>query len=77
VLPDTASKSALSVAERIVSNVHVLNILYKSSKTCNIVTLSCLIATRTVEDGSSLDLLIRADRALYKAKELSRDRAVG
>jgi adenylate cyclase len=77
VLPDADFEAALSVAERIVSNVRALDIPHKSSKTCNIVTLSCGIATMTVEDGSSLDLLIRADRALYKAKELGRDRAVG
>ncbi|NMF59486.1 CHASE2 domain-containing protein [Pseudanabaena yagii] len=77
VLPDADFEAALSVAERIVMNVRSLNIPHKSSKTSNIVTLSCGIATMTVEDGSSLDLLIRADRALYKAKELGRDRAVG
>ncbi len=77
VLPDADFEAALSVAERIVMNVRALNIPHKSSKTSNIVTLSCGIATMTVEDGSSLDLLIRADRALYKAKELGRDRAVG
>lgn len=77
VLPDVDFESALAVGERIVSNVRALNIPHNSSKTSNIVTLSCGIATMTVEDSSSLDLLIRADRALYKAKELGRDRAVG
>jgi len=77
VLPNTSYEAALSVAERIVTNVRALNIPHGSSKTSNIVTLSCGVADMSDEDGSSLDLLIKADRALYKAKEAGRDRALG
>lgn len=77
VLPNTNYEAALSVAERIVTNVRSLNIPHGSSKTSNIVTLSCGVADMTEEDGSSLDLLIKADRALYRAKEAGRDRALG
>jgi diguanylate cyclase (GGDEF)-like protein len=77
VLPNTSYEAALSVAERIVTNVRALNIPHGSSKTSNIVTLSCGVADMTEEDGSSLDLLIKADRALYRAKEAGRDRALG
>jgi diguanylate cyclase (GGDEF)-like protein len=77
VLPNTNYEAALSVAERIVTNVRALNIPHRSSKTSNIVTLSCGVADMTDEDGSSFDLLIKADRALYRAKEAGRDRALG
>lgn len=77
VLPNTNFQTALSVAERIVANVRKLNIPHKSSQTSNVVTLSCGVADMTSEDGSSLDLLIKADRALYRAKEAGRDRVVG
>ncbi|WP_434685321.1 CHASE2 domain-containing protein [Pseudanabaena minima] len=77
ILPHTDYESALTVAERIVTNVRNLNIPHKSSKTSNFVSLSCGVATMTAEDSSSLDLLIKADRALYQAKEQGRNRVVG
>jgi adenylate cyclase len=77
ILPHTSYEEALAVAERIVTNVRNLNIPHKSSKTSNVVTLSCGVANMTVDDSSSLDLLIKADRALYKAKEQGRNRALG
>lgn len=77
ILPNTNYESAMVVAERIVTNVRNLNIPHKSSKTTNIVTLSCGFASMESEDTSSLDLLVKADRALYKAKEQGRNTAVG
>jgi adenylate cyclase len=77
ILPQTSYEAALVVAERIVKNVRSLNIPHKSSKTSNVVTLSCGVACMTAEDSSSLDLLIKADRALYQAKEQGRNQAVG
>jgi diguanylate cyclase (GGDEF)-like protein len=77
ILPNTSYESALAVAERIVTNVSSLNISHKSSMTSNVVTLSCGVACMESEDISSLDLLIKADRALYKAKEQGRNRVIG
>ncbi|WP_103670280.1 CHASE2 domain-containing protein [Pseudanabaena sp. BC1403] len=77
ILPHTSYEAALAVADRIVTNVRNLNIPHKSSKTSSIVTLSCGVASMTAEDSSSLDLLIKADRALYKAKEQGRNRSAG
>jgi adenylate cyclase len=77
ILPRTSYEVALAVAERMVTNVRNLNIPHKSSKTSDVVTLSCGVASMTAEDSSSLDLLIKADRALYKAKEQGRNRVVG
>ncbi len=77
ILPHTDYESALAVADRIVTNVRNLNIPHKSSKTSDFVSLSCGVATMTDEDSSSLDLLIKADRALYQAKEQGRNRVVG
>jgi diguanylate cyclase (GGDEF)-like protein len=77
ILPHTDYESALAVADRIVTNVRNLNIPHKSSKTSDFVSLSCGVATMTAEDSSSLDLLIKADRALYQAKEQGRNRVVG
>ena len=77
ILPRTSYEVALTVAERIVTNVRSLNIPHKSSKTSDVVTLSCGVAVMSVADSSSLDLLIKADRALYQAKEEGRNRVVG
>lgn len=77
ILPHTSYESALAVAERIVTNVRNLNIPHESSKTSQVVTLSCGVACMDSEDSSSLDLLVKADRALYKAKEQGRNRAMG
>jgi adenylate cyclase len=77
ILPRTSYEAALAVADRIVTNVRSLNIPHKSSKTSDVVTLSVGVANMTFEDSSSLDLLIKADRALYQAKLQGRNQAVG
>lgn len=78
ILPNASYEMALRVAERIVTYVRALNLPHCSSKTSHFVTLSCGVASIKADgDFPSLDLLVKADRALYEAKECGRDRVVG
>jgi adenylate cyclase len=78
VLPHTSHEIAMIVAERIVNNVRDLGIRHLGSTNSQYVTLSCGVASIMADgDEPSLDLLLKADRALYKAKANGRDRVVG
>ncbi len=78
ILPNANYGVAVRVAERIVEYVRALNVPHSGSKTSHFVTLSCGVASSTADgDFPNLDLLVKADRALYKAKESGRDRVVG
>jgi adenylate cyclase len=78
ILPNANHEVALRVAERIVTYVRALNVPHSSSKVSHFVTLSCGVASIKADgDFPSLDLLVKADRALYEAKECGRDRVVG
>ncbi|MTW20265.1 diguanylate cyclase [Allochromatium palmeri] len=75
VLPNTTLDGALRVAERIREAVSGLGIWHPASS-CGIVTISIGVAE---EPGSTSDLdheslIRRADEALYRAKELGRNR---
>jgi adenylate cyclase len=78
ILPLTSYQVAMRVAERIIEDTRALKIPHASSKAGDYVTLSCGVAS-VVADGDfpSLDLLVKADRALYKAKESGRNQVVG
>ncbi len=78
ILPNANHEVALRVAERIVTYVRALNVPHSGSKVSYFVTLSCGVASIKADgDFPSLDLLVKADRALYRAKEAGRDRVVG
>lgn len=76
ILPNVTYETTLSVAERIIQNIRALNIPHKNSMVSGFVTISCGVASLSKDDSSGLDLLVKADRALYKAKETGRDRIV-
>jgi diguanylate cyclase (GGDEF)-like protein len=77
LLPDTPVEGALRVAENARGELAALAIAHAQSATGSIVTFSAGVATLNTErDGSPRDLVARADEALYRAKQLGRNRSV-
>ncbi len=74
LLPDTNTNNAVLVAERIREKIEFLRKEHKSSSTSKHVTVSLGIST-LLADGqiSAEELLERADKALYNAKEDGRN----
>jgi len=76
VLPGTPAEGARHVAERIRAGVEGLALPHPSSPVAGHVTLSLGVATLVPGEGAPGDLTRRADEALYRAKELGRNRVV-
>jgi diguanylate cyclase (GGDEF)-like protein len=77
LLPDTPAAGALRVVEIAQTELAALAITHAGSTTSNVVTFSAGIASYLPErDKVSRDLAARADEALYRAKQLGRNRAV-
>jgi diguanylate cyclase (GGDEF)-like protein len=77
LLPDTPAAGALQVVETAQKELAALAIAHAASTTSNVVTFSAGIASYLPErDKVSRDLTARADEALYRAKQLGRNRAV-
>jgi diguanylate cyclase (GGDEF)-like protein len=75
LLPDTCEDDCITVAERLRSAVSKTAILDKQGERLPSVTISLGIAL--MKQGDSFEsLLDEADRALYQAKDLGRDRVV-
>jgi diguanylate cyclase (GGDEF)-like protein len=70
LLPDAGAEAAYDAAERARSAIAQVPVAH--------LTLSCSagVATASPADASPVDLLALADRALYRAKRLGRDRTV-
>jgi diguanylate cyclase (GGDEF)-like protein len=73
LLPETGAAAAREAAERIRRRVSALVIPADADATVSI-TLSIGVAERVSADDDLLSLLMRADGALYRAKEGGRDR---
>ncbi len=74
VLPQTDAQAALTVAERCFHKLEAANIHHPTSPVVDRITLSCGIATCLPGSDDRLDkFLEQADRALYQAKEGSRN----
>jgi diguanylate cyclase (GGDEF)-like protein len=77
VLPDTHAEGALTVIESARRDFAALAIVHEASPTSNIVTFSAGIATYVpLRDAAPQNLIERADEALYRAKQLGRNRSV-
>lgn len=73
-LPNTGHEQAMQLAERL--HGHFQNKLSQFSVDSTIVTASIGVTTMVPEDRSYEDTLKRADRALYEAKSIGKNRIV-
>jgi diguanylate cyclase (GGDEF)-like protein len=74
LLPNTPTDGAIQVAKVIQSQIKALQMPHAQSAVSDLVTLSFGIATIIPGDRNSPEeLILRADRALYKAKQAGRD----
>jgi diguanylate cyclase (GGDEF)-like protein len=75
LLPATGQEGAVTVAERIRKAIEQLNISHVTSGVSKVVTVSVGVATLVPSlDTSPLELIHKADKALYQAKRLGRNR---
>lgn len=74
-LPAVGSEEALQIGERIVTSVREIQMTHEGRSFG--ITLSCGIASYNYENENLESILMRADKALYAAKEQGRDRVVG
>jgi diguanylate cyclase (GGDEF)-like protein len=78
LLPDTPLEGARSVLDAVREEVGALSIEHAGSDCGKVVTLSIgLAGCRPGQDKEAIDLVARADEALYRAKSLGRNRIVG
>ena len=77
ILPDTPPEGALKVLQAVRDELASLAIAHERSDCASVVTLSIGLATYDPErDKQTTDLVGRADDALYRAKNLGRNRIV-
>lgn len=74
ILPNTNTQGAIEVARRIIQAVDRLAIEHRWSQVASHITVSIGIATSLTHETENLQLLIRADDALYQAKRAGRHR---
>jgi len=77
LLPDTPAAGAMQVAENARREIAALAIAHAKSPTADLVPFSAGVASLNAErDATPRDLVSRADEALYRAKQLGRNRSV-
>ena len=75
ILPETSSEGAVSLAERLRKSIYDLNLEHKNSSCEPRVTVSMGVATMKVDKESDFaNLILKADKALYAAKDSGRNR---
>jgi diguanylate cyclase (GGDEF)-like protein len=77
LLPETTLHGAFAFAERIIEGFHALQLPHTASP-LSVVTMSCGVASQNHETAhpSWQDVVARADKALYTAKQSGRNKAV-
>lgn len=77
VLPDTNPEGALAIARRVQELVRDLDVRHPGSPIAAKLTLSQGLATACPDSkGTCISLVLDADRALYRAKQMGRNRIV-
>ena len=75
VLPGVGKETAIMLAERMRATIESLKIEHGDSLVTNEVTISIgVISQQLDEQSSAADLIQKADKALYRAKEIGRNR---
>ncbi len=75
VLPETSSEGAKGLAEKLRKSIYDLNLEHKNNPIESRVTVSMGVATLKVDKNSNFnDLILKADKALYAAKNDGRNR---
>ncbi len=77
VLPETEAETAMQIAQRMLDRIKEANIPHSRSQISDRVSISCGVATLTIASNSSpANIIAMADKALYQAKNLGRNRAI-
>ncbi|MCG9876397.1 MAG: diguanylate cyclase [Leptospiraceae bacterium] len=79
ILPRTNSKGAKHIADEICKKIYSLEIQHKHSPFSNFLTCSIGVATQYTESwlrDKQEEIILKADKALYKAKEKGRNQAI-
>jgi diguanylate cyclase (GGDEF)-like protein len=74
LLPETPASTAAKVAEGIRKNIALMTVRHLDDEIQ--LTASCGVASLTVQDRSFSSMLVRADGAMYEAKEGGRNKVV-
>ncbi|NCN08749.1 MAG: diguanylate cyclase [Leptospira sp.] len=79
ILPQTDTRGANFIADEICKKIYSMKLLHKHSPFENCLTCSIGVATELPENwkkNNMNELILKADKALYKAKEKGRNQAV-
>jgi len=74
ILPNTSARECAELAEKVRKTIEQSNVLTDQKQIALTVSLGCFSIQEAVEIASSEELVQKADEALYKAKELGRNR---
>jgi diguanylate cyclase (GGDEF)-like protein len=77
ILPDTDAAGAARVAGRIRSGIEALAVRHENNPPWRVLTVSIGYATAMPVHTKSSEIIALADRALYEAKHLGRNRVIG
>ena len=75
VLPNIRKETAMMLAERLRAGIEEMALEHKGSTVANVVTVSIGVVTiQPEQDMKAQDIIEKADKALYRAKEIGRNR---